>query len=78
MFGNLGTHVLQFPSGKWGFVGTLPIALGELRPATSSDVLGCRAWRDEQDNLVAPHFPAFPSEQDARDHAAACGVSLSN
>lgn len=75
---NLGTHIIQFPSKRWGFVGTLPITLGKMAPATRADVLGCRASRDEAGQLVAPHFPSFDTEEQARAHAASRNVTLSN
>lgn len=72
----LGTHIIKFPSGKWGFVGTLPIALGKTVPATLSDIMGGRAWRDDTGACVAPKFPVFDSESDARLHAVAVGVEV--
>lgn len=56
MFSNLGLHIMQFPSKRWGYVGSIPTALGSEQPATSGDVLGnrahCRKWlaRIERDN----------------------------
>lgn len=78
MFQNLGTHVIRFPSGKFGFVGTLPVCLADIKEASMSDVLGCRAYRDESGRLVAPQYPVFPTEKDAREFAAARGVTLAN
>lgn len=78
MFGNLGVHVMQFPSGRFGFVGTLPIALADMGPATTGDVLAGRANRDATGALVAPHFPVFDTEAATRAHAASRGVAVAN
>lgn len=78
MFQNLGIHIIHFPSGKYGFVGTLPVCLADVKDAAMSDVLGGRAFRDESGKLVAPCFPVFPTEKDAREFAASRSVSLSN
>jgi hypothetical protein len=75
----LGTHIINFPSGRWGFVGSLPLTLGELAEASTADVMGGRAWRDDATGqLVAPRFPSFATEPEARAHAAARGVALAN
>ncbi len=78
MLRNLGTHLHHLPSGRWGFVGTLPTSLGKIVPATTADVLGLRAWRNEAGNLVTWRFPAFDSEEAARKFAADAGVKLAN
>ena len=70
MFGHkLGLHVIEFPSGRWGFVGSIPTELGEEVPATTSDALGCRAHRGPAGELLAWKFPAFDTEAAARQYA---------
>jgi hypothetical protein len=69
---------MQFPSGRWGFVGSLPITLGSERAPTTADVLGCRTYTNEAGETVAPHFPTFETEAQARAHAAACNVTIAN
>lgn len=61
---------MQFPSKRWGYVGSIPTALGSEQPATSGDVLGNRAHRTP-DGLMAWKFPAFDTEAEAREHVAA-------
>jgi len=78
MFGNLGVHVIQFPSKRFGFVGTLPVALASIRAATTADVMGGRAYINDHGALVAPHFPVFATEAEARAFAASVAVTLSN
>lgn len=78
MFGNMGCHVIKFPSGKFGFVGSIPTSLGEAVPATTADVMGCRTFRGDDGALLAWKFPTFPSEDAARDFAKAKGVNLAN
>ena len=64
MFGHrLGLHVIQFPSGRWGFVGSIPTDLATAAPATKSAILGCRAWRcPETGAAMEWKFPTFETE----------------
>lgn len=72
---NLGTHVIQFPTGRWGFVGSLPLELGALVPATRSDILGCRTvGKDTDGKPLAVKYPSFETEAEALQHADDCGV----
>jgi len=36
------THLTQFPSGKFGFVGAVPLSIMTERPATAADVMAGR------------------------------------
>lgn len=78
MFGhNLGLHVIKFPSGKFGFVGSIPTALGQEVPASTAAVLGCRAhWNADKTELLEWKFPVFDTEQEARDFAASKGCEV--
>jgi len=78
MFGNLGLHIIRFPSGRYGFVGSIPVALGEQIPASTSAVLGCRAFRNDAGDLVEWKFPTFDTEQSARDFAMSRNCQIRN
>lgn len=73
---NLGTHIHQFPSGRFGFVGNLPTVLAEIVPATTGDILGCRSFKDADGNLKAYRFPVYGTASEARKAAADAGVTL--
>lgn len=73
MLSNLGLWVIKFPSGKYGFVGSMPLDLAEMVPATKSDVMGGRAIRNESGALVAPKFPAFADQAAAVEFARSKG-----
>jgi hypothetical protein len=73
MFGNLGLHVIKFPSGKFGFVGSIPAALGYDVPADTSAVMGGRSYTNAAGDLVERKFPVFDTEQAARDFAKSKG-----
>lgn len=73
MFANLGLRVHEFPSGRFGYVGSVPSALGEWVPATESDVMGGRATRAADGSLVAIRFPSFATAEEAIAHAHAKG-----
>jgi len=75
---DLGVHVIRHPSGRWGFVGTLPAALGYPAQPTTSDIMGGRVWHDAQGNAYTMKFPTFDSEMDARNHAEGKGVGIAN
>jgi hypothetical protein len=77
MFGKLGLHVIKFPSGKFGYVGSIPTILGTEIPANRAAVMGCRAHYNAVGELVEWKFPVFESEQAARDFAVAKGCAPS-
>lgn len=70
-------HIIKFPTGRWGYVGAIPLVLGELVPADVSAVLGCRTIPGENGPMMfkAKHFG---TEQEAREYATMQGVTLSN
>jgi len=73
MFGaKLGLHVIQFPSGRFGYVGSIPLSCCRRLIADTSAVMGCRAIR-EGGELVEYRTMTFDTEQEALDHAASCG-----
>jgi hypothetical protein len=75
MFGhNLGLHVIKFPSGRFGFVGSIPVELGTEVPATKAAVMGCRShWNADKTELLEWQFPVFDTEHGAREFAASKG-----
>lgn len=77
MFGNLGLHVIKFPSGRYGYVGSIPTVLGEQVPASTAAVMGQRAFWNEARDLVEWKFPVFESEAEARTFATSKGVEVS-
>lgn len=70
-----GLHIIQFPSGRYGFVGSIPTALGTEIPASRSAVLGCRAYRNIKGDAVELKFPTFTTEEEARQFAKAKGFN---
>lgn len=76
MFGNMGCHIIEFPSKRWGFVGSVPTALCTEVPATTADVLRCRTHRNEQGELVTWKTPVFETREEAVSFAASKGVEV--
>ena len=70
------TFLIQYSTGRWGFVGSLPRSLGEEVKATTSDVMGGRAYRNEAGEIVTTRFPTFETNIDALNHAASVGVKV--
>ena len=76
MFGTkLGLHIIQFPSGRWGYVGAVPTALCEAVPANKAAILGCRAWRGEDGHVYEWKDPTFDSREAAETFAKDRGFS---
>jgi hypothetical protein len=63
---NFGVHIIKFPSGRYGFVGSIPTGLGDEVPASKSAVMGSRAYRNNAGEIVELKFPTFDSEAQAR------------
>ena len=61
----MSLHIIQFPSGRWGYVGRVPVNLATAIPATTQAVLGCRAWRNEAGDIMEWKFPTFDTAADA-------------
>ena len=76
MFGvKMSCHVIQFPSGRFGYVGSIPTNLGKEVPATTNDILGCRTHKNKQGESVVWKFPVFDSAEQALDYAESRGVA---
>jgi hypothetical protein len=75
MFSNMGLHAMKFPSGKFGFVGSIPTALGSQVKATTAAVMGGRAFENDAGELVEWKFPVFDSMDAAVNFAAAKGFT---
>ena len=75
MLGNL-VHINKYPTGKFGYVGCIPTVLAEVVPADRPAILGNRAHRDDNGNIVMYKFPIFDTAQDARDFAVSRNVEL--
>lgn len=76
MFGKLGLHIIKFPSGRFGYVGSIPTALGTEVPASTAAVMGCRAHYNAAGDLVEWKFPVFDTEAAARDFAKSKGFDV--
>lgn len=73
MFGKkLGLHVIDFPSGRFGYVGSVPIDCCRRLKADRSAILGGRAVR-EGEELVEYRTMSFETQQEAIDYAVSCG-----
>ena len=76
MFGaKMSCHVIQFPSGKFGYVGRIPTVLGKEVAATTNDIMGCRTHKNSQGESVVWKFPIFDSAEQALDHAESHGIA---
>jgi hypothetical protein len=73
---SLGIHIISFPSGRFGYVGTLPRVLGSEQPASGSDIMGGRAYRNAAGDTVVTKFPSFVTAADAVAHARSRDVAL--
>lgn len=76
MFSNLGLHVIQYPTGRFGYVGSIPRSLGNEIPASSNAVMGGRAYRNARGEIVETKFPSFTTREDAIVYAAERGFEI--
>lgn len=76
MNGKLGLHIIQAPSGRFIYVGSIPTALGEAIPASKAAVMGQRAFRGEDGGIYEWKFPAFDSYEAAEAFANAQGYEV--
>ena len=73
MFGSkVGLHVIQFPSGRFGYVGSVPASCCKRVKANRSAIMGCRAVREDGE-MVEYRPMSFETQKEAIDHANACG-----
>ena len=68
MLGITGTqvslHIIQFPSGRFGFVGPIPTDICEQVPADRAAILGQRAFSDPETNdPMMWKAPSFETEE---------------
>jgi hypothetical protein len=80
MLGITGTqvslHIIQFPSGRFGYVGSIPTDICEQVPADRAAILGQRAFSDPETNdPMMWKAPGFETVAAAIAHAKACGHS---
>jgi hypothetical protein len=78
MFGQIGLHVIQFPSGVYGFVGMIPIQLCRELPADRSAVMGQRAVRNAAGALVEYRTMLFETGVAAVEFAVNAGFQPRN
>ena len=73
---NVSLHISEFPSGRFGYVGSIPTNLGEKVPADRAAILGQRAFSDPETNEpIMWKAPTFETVEAAIAHAKARGHS---
>lgn len=72
------THVMKYPSGKWGFVGRVPASLCYEQIATNTDIMGGRAYKRTNGDIVTNKVRSFDTESEAREFAASVNATLAN
>lgn len=59
-FGNYGLHVIQYPSGRWGYVGTIPEALCIEKNTIYGPTMNSRVF-DTMQEAIDFYNQQFPS-----------------
>ena len=73
---NVSLHIIEFPSGRFGYVGSIPTDLGEKVPADRAAILGQRAFSDPETNEpIMWKAPTFETVEAAITHAKDRGHS---
>ena len=62
---NLGLHIIEFPSKRFGFVGNIPLVLGEMVEPTKADVMAGRIIYDKNGDGWTVKFPSFETRDAA-------------
>lgn len=75
MLGNLGVHIQQYPTGRFGYIGTIPSSLGRTVEATVSDIMAGRSF-DVNGKAMTVKFASFGDAEEAVQHAQDMGVTL--
>lgn len=57
--------VIEFPNGKFGYVGSVPLVLGSPIPASKSAIMGGRSYVAEDGNSYEWKFPNFDTQEEA-------------
>ena len=70
------THIIKNPAGTYSYVGHVPTALAEVIPAKYADIIGGRAFRDQDGRAMTHHFRPRESIQQAVDDAVAISAPL--
>ena len=70
-----GLHVIKNPSGTYGFVGSLPIQLGNRVVASTSDIMAGRSLVDKFGLTYMIKYPVFETEVEAVNYAANRGFA---
>lgn len=76
MLTNAGLHIIRNPKGTFSYVGSIPYALGTEVKATRSDVMGGRAFKSRNGDVVTMKFPVFDTEEESRSHAESKGHAV--
>jgi len=76
MFNNLGLHLQKYPTGRYGYVGSPPYALGIEAKPTTDDIRAGRFTTNTEGKTVTIKFPTFDTVQAAIDHAKRRGFDI--
>ncbi len=71
--GNLGLHVIQFPSGKFGYVGSVPADIYYVDGATDKQIADAKQFGES----FGPKRRIFATREDAVDFATSKGYQVS-
>ena len=73
---HVSLHIIQFPSGRFGYVGSVPTDICEPVPADRAAILGQRAFSDPETNKpMMWKAPSFETVEAAITHAKDRGHS---
>ena len=73
---NVSLHIIDLPSGRFGYVGSIPTDLCEKVPADRAAILGQRAFSDpETGDQMMWKAPSFKTLEEAIAHAKDRGHS---
>ena len=71
-----GLHIIKYPTGRYGYVGSVPTVLATVVPANRSAVMGGRSFRGGDGKQYTHKWPVFETRAEAVEHAARFGFTL--
>ena len=69
-------HLINYPTGRWGFVGHIPASLCRVIPAEPADIIAGRAYPCPCGKLITSKANTYASKKEAIQAAKLAGVEV--
>jgi hypothetical protein len=76
MFGFTRAFVIPTPTGKYTYVGRVPIELTETKEPTKADIMAGRWYKTDDGRTMSYRILSFDTEAEAIEFAANLGIEV--